>query len=154
MLTKCSYCEKEVDRPNRLINQAKKNNWKFYCTKECHSGGKTKHQIFTCGYCGIEVKRTPSELKSKSGKYFCSKSCSTTHRNTGKFGPANYLWKGISYRNFAFDNFPNYCNRCNYDEHKFILIVHHKDRNRKNNTLENLEILCPNCHAIEHYGSD
>jgi 5-methylcytosine-specific restriction endonuclease McrA len=30
------------------------------------------------------------------------------------------------------------------------LTVHHKDRNRKNNTRENLEILCPICHAIEH----
>ena len=28
------------------------------------------------------------------------------------------------------------------------LEVHHKDGNRDNNTLENFELLCPNCHAF------
>lgn len=44
----------------------------------------------------------------------------------------------------------NACERCSYDACPDILEVHHKDRNRKNNRLENLELLCPNCHAIEH----
>lgn len=29
------------------------------------------------------------------------------------------------------------------------LELHHKDGNHFNNTLENLQILCPNCHAIQ-----
>ncbi len=36
------------------------------------------------------------------------------------------------------------------NEHTCILVVHHKDKNRENNTIENLEVLCPNCHAIRH----
>ena len=28
------------------------------------------------------------------------------------------------------------------------LEVHHKDRNRHNNVIENFELLCPNCHAL------
>ena len=28
------------------------------------------------------------------------------------------------------------------------LEVHHKDGNRYNNTIENFELLCPNCHAL------
>lgn len=28
------------------------------------------------------------------------------------------------------------------------LEVHHKDGNKRNNKLENLEILCPNCHSL------
>ena len=28
------------------------------------------------------------------------------------------------------------------------LELHHKDGNRNNNTLENYELLCPNCHAL------
>ena len=31
------------------------------------------------------------------------------------------------------------------------LRVHHKDRNRKNNKIDNFEILCRNCHILEHY---
>jgi len=42
------------------------------------------------------------------------------------------------------------CERCSYAG-LAILLVHHKDRNRMNNDLENLELICPNCHAQEHY---
>jgi 5-methylcytosine-specific restriction endonuclease McrA len=42
------------------------------------------------------------------------------------------------------------CERCGYDEEPRILGVHHKDRNRKNNELANLEVLCPMCHSLEH----
>jgi len=46
----------------------------------------------------------------------------------------------------ALDNYPNECEMCGYKEHLEILQVHHIDGNRKNNKLENLMILCPNCH--------
>ena len=42
------------------------------------------------------------------------------------------------------------CERCRYNKHE-ILQAHHKDRNTNNNELENLELICPNCHAEEHY---
>ena len=42
--------------------------------------------------------------------------------------------------------YPNKCSVCNYNEDVSILEVHHIDENRKNNKLENLIILCPNCH--------
>ncbi|MBI2551090.1 HNH endonuclease [Candidatus Uhrbacteria bacterium] len=29
--------------------------------------------------------------------------------------------------------------------------MHHKDRNREHNQLENLELICPNCHYEEHF---
>jgi len=43
------------------------------------------------------------------------------------------------------------CERCGYDKYPDILEVHHKDRTRKNGASENLELLCPNCHAEEHH---
>lgn len=42
------------------------------------------------------------------------------------------------------------CERCGYNKFPEILVVHHKDRNRKNGGKENLELLCPNCHEEEH----
>ncbi|HBL39700.1 TPA: hypothetical protein DDZ10_03465 [Candidatus Uhrbacteria bacterium] len=45
------------------------------------------------------------------------------------------------------------CERCEYGNYK-ILHVHHKDRDRKNNELDNLELICPNCHAEEHYSKE
>lgn len=43
------------------------------------------------------------------------------------------------------------CERCGHkDRWNSPLARHHKDRNRLNNTLDNLEVLCPTCHAVEH----
>jgi 5-methylcytosine-specific restriction endonuclease McrA len=39
------------------------------------------------------------------------------------------------------------CNRCKSSNN---LGVHHKDRNRSNNEISNLEVLCARCHRIEH----
>lgn len=43
------------------------------------------------------------------------------------------------------------CESCNLKEWKSFPIpleLHHKDGNRYNNTLANLMLLCPNCHAL------
>lgn len=42
------------------------------------------------------------------------------------------------------------CERCGFGDLR-VLIIHHKDRNRKNNNRMNLEVICPNCHFLEHY---
>ncbi|MBI2599817.1 HNH endonuclease [Candidatus Daviesbacteria bacterium] len=42
------------------------------------------------------------------------------------------------------------CERCGYSKFQ-ILHIHHKDRNRGNNILDNLALICPNCHYEEHY---
>ena len=43
------------------------------------------------------------------------------------------------------------CEMCGINEwmgSKICLELHHKDGNRYNNELENLQILCPNCHSL------
>lgn len=43
------------------------------------------------------------------------------------------------------------CERCGLTEwlgQPIPLELHHKDGNRNNNTLDNYELLCPNCHAF------
>lgn len=42
------------------------------------------------------------------------------------------------------------CEKCGiyeWNDSHITLEIHHKDGNNKNNKLENLEILCPNCHS-------
>ncbi len=55
------------------------------------------------------------------------------------------------YRHTALSAKQQKCERCGYDKYPEILEVHHKDRSRKNGVGENLELLCPNCHAEEHH---
>ncbi|MEK6860574.1 MAG: HNH endonuclease signature motif containing protein [Nanoarchaeota archaeon] len=49
------------------------------------------------------------------------------------------------YRQKAFKYLSKACAICGYDTEE-VLEVHHKDGNRKNNNIDNLEILCPTHH--------
>ena len=79
------------------------------------------------------------------------------HKGKGIIGhPA---WKGFRetknrrsiFRRILLDEIGK-CERCGFDN-KWALIVHHKDGNGKNNKRENLEMICANCHYIEHKGT-
>lgn len=52
------------------------------------------------------------------------------------------------YRSLAFAEHGKECNRCGSTD---ALEVHHKDRDRTNNSTENLEVLCHECHVDEHH---
>lgn len=47
----------------------------------------------------------------------------------------------------------NKCNKCGLSEwqgQKLVLEIEHRDGNHQNNSRENLEALCPNCHSLTH----
>jgi 5-methylcytosine-specific restriction endonuclease McrA len=62
-----------------------------------------------------------------------------------------HKWKGgvATYRKIAFDDLhlEERCMKCGYIDD---LIVHHQDRDRANNTRDNLRILCQKCHVRHH----
>lgn len=67
-------------------------------------------------------------------------------------GPKNNAWKGGSsppyYQRIAFET---YGKQCSIDpDHRGVLVVHHRDHNRKNNDAANLQVLCKRCHQLEH----
>lgn len=104
-----------------------------------------------CANCGKEIDRYPSLLKkSKTGNLYCSKSCSNSVNNrlfkSGQNHP-NYKTGESSYRKIIKKD--SVCERCGFKDIR-ALQVHHKDRDRHNNKRVNLEILCANCHMIEH----
>lgn len=68
--------------------------------------------------------------------YFSGKALNTSH----------YLRRRLIEENI----FPNQCSRCGLREwmnEPIPLELHHIDGNHNNNRLENLTILCPNCHS-------
>ena len=121
----------------------------------CVNASKFTGAIKPCGHCGITIYVNKSAAnKSLSGSNFCSRSCATAANNTVYRSKEKHpLWKGGNnqYRSLAFSKLPNVCNRCGYSEVVDVLQVHHKDRNRGNGVVDNLEILCPTCHALEHF---
>lgn len=65
----------------------------------------------------------------------------------------NPRWKGgkIAYKNMALKHYGRKCMLCGKeDERERFIQVHHKDKDRSNNVLENLEVLCAKCHKSKH----
>lgn len=108
----------------------------------------------TCLNCG-------KELNSKQNK-FCSNKCQREYEYKsfiedwkngeedglkGKYGISNHIKRYLMEKN-------DYkCEKCGWGEKNeftgnISLEVHHKDGNYLNNTEENLQLLCPNCHSL------
>jgi 5-methylcytosine-specific restriction endonuclease McrA len=99
--------------------------------------GKTQ---YNCIHCGISFLGAASQNRK-----FCSRSC-INKESKKTFKPSfTTVRKAMISRDLLKE-----CSRCGFDKFPQILGVHHKDRNRNNNDMSNLEVLCPNCHSLEH----
>lgn len=106
-----------------------------------------------CAECNRSFYRPPKKAaQRKKDRIFCSRTCKEAQQVVG--GPLalpHYGEGQHSYRKLAFSSNPKKCNRCSYNRHPEVLQVHHVDRDRSNNSIENLEVLCPTCHFEEHF---
>lgn len=131
-----------------------KKGWGKFCSIKCRTKGQIKGKWLKCDYCGKPVWRTPKDFKrSKRNRFFCSVGCHCSWENRNvRFGvnAPNWIAGEAAYRDLMRRlNVPYKCARCGISD-KRVLIVHHKDENRRNNNGDNLERLCCNCHAILH----
>ena len=149
IIKNCKICHKEFN----IKPCHEKAGYGVYCSRACHYGDK-KGNIVQCSTCGTDVYKTIGEIKrSKSKKYFCDKSCQTKWRNVffSKEKHANWKDGSNSYRSvMRRSGTPQICKLCGLDDSR-VLAVHHIDKNRKNNKLDNLVWLCHNCHHLVHY---
>lgn len=91
-------------------------------------------------------------------KHFLRSCKERWHRTYGKkgynqSGQNNNAWKGGSspaYYQHVASELPEVCTRCGAPP----TLVHHKDENRKNSDISNLERLCKRCHQLEHHCAD
>lgn len=148
---KCTICESTY-----FVSSWKKNTSR-YCSEKCSNKGQYKSKIarhpeglqgslnMDCHVCGKALRRRP-EI-SKSGIYTCSYKCMGISRltDTTKGNHPSYVKRW-----FARKGKMSECEECGYNQIPGILVLHHRDRDRSNNTTGNLQVLCPNCHAIEH----
>lgn len=157
----CVICGTHVRKnrsPANLLTTPK------YCSQWCHGIARQGKKIgeraarinYACEQCGKEVRtyRSPSQI-AKQPPRFCSLIClgqwQTGERNAsysgGRFVGAN----GYVYE-LAYDH-PNKDCRGYVLEHRRVMersigrylaedeVVHHKDRNRQNNDIKNLQLL-------------
>lgn len=56
-----------------------------YCSHACVYKARQRRIIIDCHQCGKKIERTPSNLRSKSGRYFCSRLCYGKWEKKGLF---------------------------------------------------------------------
>jgi hypothetical protein len=131
--------------------------WGKYCSRACHHKKLKKGKVLFCDLCNAETYKSPKSLKrSKSKKFFCTKSCQTKWRNVQYIQEKHPNWKGgrYAYRSvLSRYKIKPQCRLCHTVDER-VLAVHHIDENRKNNRVENLSWLCHNCHHLVHRYAD
>lgn len=137
---KCVICLSPIYRRPAEIE---KTQGKVYCSSTCYGISSRKEHP-----CTICAKPILSHLNKKT----CSRTCANIQRAGIKYKigrPRDKVTAARTLKIRLLEIKGRKCERCNYDKIR-ILQVHHKDRNRLNNSAENLEIVCPNCHYEEH----
>ena len=144
-VVKCLKCNNDFIRNLSGSGKDKK-----FCNLKCRLD--YSRVMLQCSKCGKEFERIKSKAKnSKSGLYFCSKKCLDTSKRleNGLLKPKHYKGGRYNYIEIAFRNRKPECVDCKLC-FRPSLVVHHKDHNRKNNSLENLEIVCRTHHKLRH----
>ena len=147
----CGHCNNKF--LTRLNSDAQ------YCSRICKGASVKTSMVLECHECKKKFERTKykAENSSKHNFHFCSRTCKEKAQSLKgsclEIRPSHYGEGNgkSSYRKLAFESYDHKCNRCGYDKIVEVLQVHHKDKNRENNIVENLEIMCPTCHMEFHF---
>jgi 5-methylcytosine-specific restriction endonuclease McrA len=136
----CSICSKPIYR--RPLQIASGN---VFCSSVCC--GKNQRVERTCNVCGlpyIGAKRT------------CSRACANKGRSGIKYlglNEKNNARQGMLLKEKVAKKHGGVCQRCGENNYAILQTHHKKERYRGGkDTLTNLELLCPNCHATYHMG--
>jgi hypothetical protein len=168
-MDKCKVCSLEFKRKYPRGGQRK-----IYCSKKCRYADAYVEKICkTCNkkfiknvlstrsdaYCSLAcIQRYPCQLCGKiitgrvsfqsRKKRYCTKACASFVNRTLN-SKMRYMPNGFarSIRKHG----KIMCDICGIDDVQ-VLCVHHIDGNRLNNSMDNLQTLCCNCHHRIHFG--
>ena len=146
----CENCTNEFSRDKYSITRSLKNGNRIFCSKKCASEIRTKESILdvSCKECGKTFNRQRHAIGEN---VFCSKSCSNAHSNRKHTGPnaRNFKHGKSMYRDLALSKYQKVCMICGCDK-EYAIQVHHIDGDRSNGSIDNLAVLCANCHLGVH----
>lgn len=149
------YCSQRCARVAPCSNSTRENRACLTCGTVFTARRSAKQQH--CSYrCGAALRRLKARICPVCGGSFvpsegrtltCSRSCGRKltgiTRGMASMSASNAK---VLLRQATFA-----CEICGWDTEPGVLELHHRDRNRKNNARKNLALVCPNCHAIDHF---
>ena len=161
----CKYCGKPLPYKYKgsFCNQscaASYNNTKRRTQKHKNDGNQKDYYCLNCG--------KKLEYVSGNRMKYCSQKCQNEYihkeyikkwqsgEETGVVGKADI---STHIRKYLKEKYNNSCQKCGWNQVNYFtglipLQIHHIDGDCLNNKEENLQLLCPNCHALtENYGS-
>lgn len=145
----CDLCSKKFLRKPSQIKRSKNR----FCSTECQYNAKKKGQYIGCFICKKRAyKQQKDLLKSQSKKYFCGRVCSNKWHGSEFVGEKHPNWIDgrFVYKNILLKTrIKTECFLCGNRDTE-VLVAHHIDQNRKNNSPKNLIWLCHNCHHLVH----
>jgi hypothetical protein len=139
---KCKVCATPIYRRPAEISV---NRGRVFCSVNCC--GIFNRKEIPCAMCG---KLIMAGLNKKT----CSRGCANKYRTGIKYKMGRPSKSKVRSQQLLkirlLKERGKKCERCNYNKYE-ILQIHHKNRDRNNNELSNLELICPNCHYEEHF---
>ena len=92
-----------------------------FCSAECKNKHRRNVKLYPCKECGVEVGRTPSDIK-KAVNVFCSSSCSAKFYNRDRIVSNKCLYCGKDYHPYRGSSIMKYCSCKCSAQHKRDII--------------------------------
>ena len=127
----------------------------FYVRKCYANRGQGKFCSTSCGTTYRNIRDNPAKMPEVKEKISANHAdvSGTNNPMYGRRGRASPGWKdgrnkisGDIWRKVALLNKPPICEICGSYVEGRNLHVHHKDKDRTNNSLDNLQVVCVECH--------
>lgn len=139
-------------QPNAWQNNICQQCQTVFLVRRCYvKRGQGKFCSFSCGIIYRNIHNNPAkrpEVREKISKNHYDFNGLKVSK------PVNTSTKwGKTYRSIAFEYKPKKCELCGKSGKVWRLEIHHKDGNRKNNELDNLQVLCVLCHQTIIHGN-
>jgi hypothetical protein len=151
--SKCIHCDSVLTFETKLNK---------FCSRSCsatfNNKKRSKKKDIISDNTELNKKKCitcSSDIVGRSEKY-CNIKCQYDYKRLSIFNEIESGNTSIShkwYKKYLIDKHGNECMKCGWSEinprsNRVPIELEHIDGNSDNNSLDNLELLCPNCHSL------